>query len=438
MLAASKSKYEEFKIVTENGVFDLYNTPQMRVIQFDYFENIFSGHITGSIVISSGLGVGASSDDPQPRGQMFSNLLRQGSFVLAKIKPTLGPTLDFSSNKYKFLYVKSIQRKLEDSTSETITLQVESLLGLKNDIQRDGKHYNGNIGDSAIKILTEELEFPESMIEIDKPVNSWSFYGVNKKPLDILLMMAKQSIPSNTNNPGYFFFEVKDGFRYVSVDAIINSKTYERQTHRYKFNGVNKSSFDEGGEENDFKILSLTDKSIQSINDLINIGAYQTKTIFFDPTDYVFTEIDISVVGDGKLSSLGKKQKIPRVVSEEFKNGKFIGRVQSAILDTADDKKGRDVNNSPELYTAATSVRYNILRSQQYKVSVPCNTNLKAGDTIHIEFESKSDNKIQGPDQTRSGTYIIEALCHHFEPNKSITSMTLMRDSYGLHFTRGK
>ena len=143
-------------------------------------------------------------------------------------------------------------------------------------------------------------------------------------------------------------------------------------------------------------------------------------------------------MGDGKLSSLGKKQKIPRVVSEEFKNGKFIGRVQSAILDTADDKKGRDVNNSPELYTAATSVRYNILRSQQYKVSVPCNTNLKAGDTIHIEFESKSDNKIQGPDQTRSGTYIIEALCHHFEPNKSITSMTLMRDSYGLHFTRGK
>ena len=249
MLAASKSKYEEFKIVTENGVFDLYNTPQIRVIQFDYFENIFSGHITGSIVISSGLGVGASSDDPQPRGQMLSNLLRQGSFVLAKIKPTLGPTLDFSSNKYKFLYVKSIQRKLEDSTSETITLQVESLLGLKNDIQRDGKHYNGNIGDSAIKILTEELEFPESMIEIDKPVNSWSFYGVNKKPLDILLMMAKQSIPSNTNNPGYFFFEVKDGFRYVSVDAIINSKTYERQTHRYKFNGVNKSSFDEGGED---------------------------------------------------------------------------------------------------------------------------------------------------------------------------------------------
>ena len=40
MLAASKSKYEEFKIVTENGAFDLYNTPQMRVIQFDYFENI--------------------------------------------------------------------------------------------------------------------------------------------------------------------------------------------------------------------------------------------------------------------------------------------------------------------------------------------------------------------------------------------------------------
>ena len=38
-----------------------------------------------------------------------------------------------------------------------------------------------------------------------------------------------------------------------------------------------------------------------------------------------------------------------------------------------------------------------------------------------------------GPDQKQSGRYIIGSLCHHFNPEKSETSLGLLRDSYGLH-----
>ena len=38
------------------------------------------------------------------------------------------------------------------------------------------------------------------------------------------------------------------------------------------------------------------------------------------------------------------------------------------------------------------------------------------------EIESDSEKKEQGPDQVKSGNYIIQALHHHFEPNKATTA----------------
>ena len=97
-----------------------------------------------------------------------------------------------------------------------------------------------------------------------------------------------------------------------------------------------------------------------------------------------------------------------------------------------------DPNNSPELYYAAGATRYNILFSQKYSIVVPCNTDLEAGESIKLEIENISSKKEQGPDQKSSGRYIIQSLCHFFESEKSVTSMNLIRDSYGLHFSKGR
>ena len=85
------------------------------------------------------------------------------------------------------------------------------------------------------------------------------------------------------------------------------------------------------------------------------------------------------------------------------------------------------------MYYAAGSTRYNILFSQRYSITIPCNTDLKAGDILRLEIEEITDKKEQGPDQKSSGNYVIQALCHYFESEKSVTSITLIRDSYGMH-----
>jgi hypothetical protein len=80
-----------------------------------------------------------------------------------------------------------------------------------------------------------------------------------------------------------------------------------------------------------------------------------------------------------------------------------------------------------------------MLFSQAIQIQVPCNIKLKAGDIIICNFEAvTSDSKIQGPDPVMSGKYLIVNLCHHFDPLRSFTSLTLARDSYGLYTNKSK
>ena len=50
------------------------------------------------------------------------------------------------------------------------------------------------------------------------------------------------------------------------------------------------------------------------------------------------------------------------------------------------------------------------------------------------EIERQGDDKeLGGLDEHTSGKYLILHLCHHFDTERSFTSMTLARDTYGLH-----
>ena len=62
---------------------------------------------------------------------------------------------------------------------------------------------------------------------------------------------------------------------------------------------------------------------------------------------------------------------------------------------------------------------------------------LEAGMAINLELENISYcSKEMGPDEKNSGTYIIQSLCHYLDSTKSVTSLEVIRDSYGLSFQR--
>ncbi|MHA2402924.1 MAG: hypothetical protein ACXADH_08055 [Candidatus Kariarchaeaceae archaeon] len=440
MAAAQSSIYEKFIIISKDGSnrADIAEA-QFRVISFDYYENILSPFITGTFVVSSTSGTAKSKDDTQNRsGTLGSSLpLRPGCTVLVKIKNEIGEELDFSSedDEYKKLYVLDVRILTEDSTSETLSVRFASRTAYLNTTNKVVKSFRGKISDSVRKILKEELSFQDDKINIDPSSNSYSFLGMNKKPVDLIAMLCIRTIPANVSNPGYFCYETKSGFNFISADTMITQDPFERT---YTYTGQPIATAELKDDSNNYKVSSFTTTRHQDLLSQVSCGVFSSKNVFFNPTTCVFTEIDISVEDkklsqDPKFSTLGKKDDPPPFLFGG-KNGKRYHRIQSAIFDVGTDSG--DVNNSPELYYAAGSTRYNLLFSQVYSATVPCNVDLEAGHLIRLEVESKSQDKEQGPDQSQSGNYIIQAVHHHFEPNKSTTSMNLIRDSYGLHFTK--
>jgi hypothetical protein len=71
---------------------------------------------------------------------------------------------------------------------------------------------------------------------------------------------------------------------------------------------------------------------------------------------------------------------------------------------------------------------------------IPCNPNLMAGDVIECNFEkiTTSEKELGFLDFNQSGKYLILNLCHHFDPQRSYTALTLVRDSFGIYTNKNK
>jgi len=447
-MQAQGSKYEKFKIISANGrnsvelgddEYKEYGAP-FRILSIFFYENILSPYITGVITIQSTLDAAVDQDDTQGRrGSLHSALpLEVGCRILIKIQDTLGKGIDYTDERdpFKQLYVEEVTVLNKNASRETVQLRVISKIGWTNNTKRVTGFYCNRISESVKFIARFQMRMPSSMIHVDDSSNSYAFAGMTKRPFDLIAMLAKQTIPQNTANPGYFAYETRSGFHFVSADSMINKEPYE-QTYWYD-GGVPCHVYEEHA---DYKIATLTTEKDQNLTSQIRSGVYSNKTVFFDPASYKFTELDVSsesgkLFKDPKFSTLGKTPETPQILIDDMNEGNTSHRVQTAILNNGAEKENIDVNNSPELYYAAGSTRYNILFSQKHTITIPCNTDLEAGDTLNLEIEKVSDNKEQGPDQKASGVYIIQSLCHYFEPEKSVTSINLIRDSYGMHFSK--
>ena len=82
-------------------------------------------------------------------------------------------------------------------------------------------------------------------------------------------------------------------------------------------------------------------------------------------------------------------------------------------------------------------MRYHTLFTSMVDIVVPFNPNLLACDVISCIFEmiTQSNKNLGSFDQLGSQNYLILHLCHSFSSDRSLTSLTLVRDSFGIYTT---
>tara|TARA_Y100001938_G_C7791979_1_gene282975 strand:- start:63 stop:557 length:495 start_codon:yes stop_codon:yes gene_type:complete len=158
----------------------------------------------------------------------------------------------------------------------------------------------------------------------------------------------------------------------------------------------------------------------------------------FDPlTGYFTTEEQGKFDLDSalkKVITMGETPEIPVLLSDvENQN---LGTLPSRIITMVSDRgllefnPAVQKNSVPTQWQREVMFRYQLLFTQVLNMVVPLNTNLVAGDIINIKFLN-ANLESEEHDRRQSGNYMIKSLCHSFDANQSITSLTLVRDTFG-------
>ena len=132
--------------------------------------------------------------------------------------------------------------------------------------------------------------------------------------------------------------------------------------------------------------------------------------------------------------NLGETPEVPKLLNDDTTQnlGTLPSRLITMVTDRGvlDFEPVTDKNSEPSLWQRQAYMRYQLLFTQVLNMVVPLNTNLSVGNIIFVEFlQSNMESKER--DRQQSGSYMIKELCHHFDPNQSLTSMTLIRDTFG-------
>lgn len=400
------------------------------VLFSDYYEDILSPCVTMQIVLANST-------------SLYNFLpIRGGERVVISLKTHSGL---FELNEEYSMYVFKAANVNPGDTKENFTIHLVSREGITNETTRCFRRYDGPIKTTVEDILKEDLvteKFKEENIE--RTSNEYSFIGNTRKPFSVLTWLCPKSMPIGSGGvsggedtgkakgvAGFLFWENKEGFNFKSIDSLVSntqigsSSADLKNIPKYYFSGA----IETDNESNAFRILNY---SIQKNIDLLKslrVGMYANKTYFFD----LYTgrmDIYLYTLKEEIKNKLGTDDEL--AVSEElgsYWTRNMVRTADSGVMsnDEVNKQSGRDIADM-----AKAASRYNLLFTQALNMVVPCNINLKAGDILYAEFPAIELTDQKEPDKQQSGNYLIKELRHHFEGSQMVTSLKLVRDSYGL------
>ena len=397
------------------------------IIRLTYFESILQDSIKASIVF----------------GDAGNTVDEKSAVEGLPIVGTEDFKLEMKDNNDEKLKVNMVVNSMtplyEDGSKNVINLNLVSEEFLRNEMgeSRLRSRFNGNISDNIEKIFKDRLK-TKKPLDIERTSNDYNFLGNGRKPYYMLNLLSKQSIPEGgeDGSAGFLFFETADGYQFKSIDKLFD----KQQKKSYVFN--NSTDAKEGTPAGyDGKILQHQSDSSINVQSKMNMGAYKTKLVMFDPYNckYVVDEKTADEAVEKKKVKLAGKG-LP-VFNEKFKTPtKDFTRTTFMMIDsgtlpsgaTEEQIKENQNNNFKAAQTLNQAIRrYNQLFSSMMQITIAGDFSLHAGDVIFVDIFSVKGEKDDTVNKESGGLYIIADLCHYVDSAGTYTKLNLARDSFG-------
>ena len=397
------------------------------IIRLTYFESILQDSIKASIVF----------------GDAGNTVDEKSAVEGLPIVGTEDFKLEMKDNNDEKLKVNMVVNSMtplyEDGSKNVINLSLVSEEFLRNEMgeSRLRSRFNGNISDNIEKIFKDRLK-SKKPLDIERTSNDYNFLGNGRKPYYMLNILSKQSIPEGgeDGSAGFLFFETADGYQFKSIDKLFD----KQQKKSYIFN--NSTDAKEGIPAGyDGKILQHQADSSINVQSKMNMGAYKTKLVMFDPYNckYVVDEKTADEAVEKKKVKLAGKG-LP-VFNEKFKTPtKDFTRTTFMMIDSGTLPSGATEEqikeNQKDNFKAAQTLnqairRYNQLFSSMMQITIAGDFSLHAGDVIFVDIFSVKGEKDDTVNKESGGLYIIADLCHYVDSAGTYTKLNLARDSFG-------
>ena len=420
------------------------------VVDIKYYEDVLSNSVSLTAIITES----GESDK-----KSFGNVGILDGLPIRGGEPSHIVIEDHDGHKLKFkgdnkLYVNRVRNVIAGTQKDVYAIDFTSRELFANEQCRVCKRYDGKISENVKKILTEATSSDvgiktKKKVTVDETAINYNFIGNDRKPFYVCTWLASKSIPAKAGkiggSAGYLFYETHDGFNFRSIDALFGQK----RKGNYIFTNTDKNPREYKG-----KILSYEIDRDIDLQSNLTAGTYANRTLFFD--FYAFNykvrnySIDESGAADnnegagskGKLVHAGKDDLDS--VADEFRLP--ISRVMNRVLDVGTLPPGKDIEeqlknwkNSPfdPTYDATQTMvqsvmRYNQMFSIKINIMIAGDFSLRAGDMIYCEFPKLSTEPNTRSNKKSGGLYMISSLCHSITTRDSYTSLTLVRDTFGI------
>ncbi len=349
--------------------------------------------------------------------------------------------LEFSNSNSNCLIINKVTPMEGEALKELIAFSLVSEEFIRNE-EADtsiNQRMDGKISDHIEEILKDNLK-TQKELNIDATSNNYNFVGNSKKAFYTINWLSKFGITAGgegeeEKTAGFFFWETSEGFHFKSIDTLF------AQEPKKKFTYTSSAEQATLPPECDGKILELVKDNRIDYQKKLQLGAYSTKIVTFDPFNCFYEEIEETAEeGKGGTTLAGKD--LPKY-NKKFKNAddpEYATRTTFMLIDKGTLPSGETEEqikkNEEEILKVRMLLnqgirRYNQFYSQQQTITIPGDFSLHAGDLIQVDSPSIQADTTDEKDQQAGGKYVISDLCHYVTSKETFTKLNIVRDSFG-------
>ena len=414
---AGEVKIDKITIFTPTG-FSQDVTAQVQAVSI--YESIHKPFIDGNIVVKESLD--------------FANLfpLTGQEFIRLEIRtPGMG---DFGKFDATYMLYKMTDREILGDKSVAYQLHFMSLEGLVGLNKKVSKRYTGQVSELVKEILEDQEDGLETskLVTVEPTVKNHTYISNFWTPVENLQYLTQQAI--NKDNAPYVLFENRDGFNFVSLEAMYDAgEPYQSFTS----DNYSRDNLTGGGDaknpNEDYK--RIVDMHIEVGYDYINrlkSGFFGSRQYSYDLFTKKYTVRDFNIYKEFESNTLKTLNPFPAMPAGGVNRNAAAQMNYIKISNIFDDftENNGDTSNYETiqrrkalLAMAQTNVlNVTVLGRVDYTAGMKVNVTLPLISPLNPEDTDYFDKRW-------SGNYIIASINHHINKESHECTMELISDS---------